>query len=365
MRYRRSCSWLSLFLLLVPGCADDGPAHPPAAQASWHFMALDGLGPGTALLAVHFSGTHGVVLGARPGPMPSFVLGLGDDGTWTPRNTDDLPAGVNFRDLAVDAVDSVVLAGFATLGANPTRILDTRGPAGAAVVGPGLGLLTIDGENSFYVAGGFSRGGQLWTSLDPGQWTADTLPLTGTNDSGFRDIDVRGDNAVACGFDDGADTLTVLLSRSTTTDWQKIPLGGGQFGRTFRCVALSATGDIFVGGISGAGGLDPHPFLAVRSPGGDWTDVVLPAPEQTGMVNDILLASDGAIYLACSGEVGHELATIIRADGNGAAHEITPFRGELFQLAEGPDGKVYAVGLRRDGSGSIIETGVMLVRDAP
>ena len=88
-----------------------------------------------------------------------------------------------------------------------------------------------------------------------------------------------------------------------------------------------------------------------------------PDPDQTGQVNDILLASDGALYLACSGRVGNDLASVVRVTAIGAGHEVTPFPGELNQLAEGPDGRIYAVGMRKSASGVVVEKAVMLVRE--
>ena len=37
---------------------------------------------------------------------------------------------------------------------------------------------------------------------------------------------IRDGRAVACGYDDGADTLQVILTRTPTSDWEKIPLAG-------------------------------------------------------------------------------------------------------------------------------------------
>jgi hypothetical protein len=210
------------------------------------------------------------------------------------------------------------------------------------------------------VAGGRARGGGLWTSTAPGAWTFDDLPLTGTNDSGFPDVDIRGDRAVACGYDDGADTLQVILSRTTTTGWRKIqPAGPGT--RTYFCIALSEAGTIFVGGIEGAGGMSPKAFLAQRTADGLWTELLLPDPGRLHGVMDILIARDGSIYLACMGEGDDTTANLIHADTSGVRNEITPFPGGLLQVAEAADGSIYAVGFRRDTQDGTTR-GVMLVR---
>jgi hypothetical protein len=199
----------------------------------------------------------------------------------------------------------------------------------------------------------------LWSSAHPASWTIDILPLTGTNDSGFRDVYVRGDRAVACGYDDGADTLQVVLSRTATTDWEKVELPG-TFGRTLFSVALTDSGAIFVGGIEGAGSRSPKAFLMVRSPGGDWTDLILPDPELLHGVMDILIASDDSIYLACEGEGTSTQANLVHADATGVRKELTPFPGGMLQVGESAAGGIYAVGYRRDAAG--MEEGVMLMR---
>ncbi len=188
----------------------------------------------------------------------------------------------------------------------------------------------------------------------------DNLPLSGANDSGFRDVYIRGDRAVACGYDDGADTLQVILERTISSEWSKVPAGGPYTG-TYFCIALSEDGTILVGGIEGAGGMSPKAFLSQRSATGLWAELILPDPEALHGVNDILIASDGSIYLACMGEGENSMANLVHADKGGVRTEITPFPGGLLQLGEAENGDIYAVGFRRneqDGS----ESGVMLVK---
>jgi hypothetical protein len=239
-------------------------------------------------------------------------------------------------------------------------VLDLRGLAAEYIEQSSGGMLTVDGEGPFMVAGGRSRGGGLWTSTSPGDWNFDDLPLTGTNDSGFRDVYIRGDRAVACGYDDGADTLRVILTRTASTAWEKIPLAG-HFARSYECVALSEDGTIFVGGIEGAGGISPKAFLSQRSADGLWADLILPDPDLLHGVMDILIASDNSMYLACWGEGGQTTANLIHINQSGARKEITPFPGGLIQVGEAASGNIYVVGFRRDESTGA-EQGVMLVK---
>ena len=272
------------------------------------------------------------------------------DGTWLPEDLGSIPASILFLDLALDPVGKPVLAGIQDSGP-PSILLDYRGADPEYFTRGTRGLLAVDGEGSFMVAGGRAMGGDLWTSTATNAWNMDdvTPPLTGTNDSGFRDVYVRGDRAVACGFDDGADTLQVILERTPTTGWGKVPTAGPGT-RTYYCVALSENGTIFVGGIERAGGPGSKAFLVQRSADGLWTDLILPDPEGLRGVNDILIASDNTIYLACMGENYQPRANLVHAQPGGVWKEISSFTGGLLQLGEADNGDIYAVGFRRDES---------------
>jgi hypothetical protein len=113
-------------------------------------------------------------------------------------------------------------------------------------------------------------------------------------------------------------------------------------------VALSEGGTLFVGGIERAGGPGSKAFLAQRTPAGEWIELILPDPEGLRGVNDILIASDNTIYLACMGENYQPMGTLVRARPVGVGKEINTFPGGLLQVAEDGNGDIYAVGFRRD-----------------
>jgi hypothetical protein len=354
-----------LILIFFAACGDDDdPGTPPAAPL-WQEVDL-GATPPAQVWAVDFHGDQGLALGLNLSGKRSpdvtasnQFFSLKPDGLWEPVDPVEIPTDVIMLDLAFDGSGKIALAG-AQFTTPAGVVIDARGADPVTITHSGWGMITMDGGESFMVAGGRSQGGDLWTSTDPGAWNVDVLPLTGTNDSGFRDVYIRGDRAVACGFDDGADTLQVILERTTSTEWTKVPAGGPYTG-TYFCIALSEAGTIFVGGIEGAGGMSPKAFLSQRSPGGLWAELILPDPEALHGVNDILIASDGSIYLACMGEGENSMANLVHADQGGVRTEITPFPGGLLQLGEAENGDIYAVGFRRneqDGS----ETGVMLVK---
>lgn len=357
---------LAISILFVAACSDDptDPAPPPdPAPPLWTEVDLGAAAGESRVVAVDFTGAHGVAMRVVvPGGAPAGVLHeffrLEPDSGWVEFTPGSLRAGFFALDLAVDGTGNLALAGVQMPGP-PSVVADLRSGAAAYIEQNTGGMFTVDGEGAFMVAGGMSNGGELWTSTAPGSWNFDNLPLTGTNDSGFRDVYIRGDRAVACGFDDGADTLQVILSRTSGTDWEKIELAGS-FGRTFYSVALTDSGAIFVGGIDGAGSLSPRAFLMVRSPDGSWTDLILPDAQLLHGVMDILIAADDSIYLACEGEGDNTMANLVHADASGVRTEITPFSGGLMQIGQAAGGDIYAVGYRRDGTGA--ETGVMLVR---
>jgi hypothetical protein len=362
---RKTLLLLLLWILTFGACSEDDPVRPDN-QAVWQWQEVD-LGPTTGdsrVVAVDFTGNHGLAVRLDipdGGTMMEIVhefFRLLDDSEWLEDDLGEIRSGFVAKDLALDTTGKCVLAGIQMPGP-PSVVLDLRGTEAEYIEQYSYGMLTVDGQGSFMVAGGRSSGGGLWTSTGPGIWNFDDLPLTGTNDSGFPDVYIRGDRAVACGYDDGADTLQVILTRTSTTDWQKIEPGGA-FNATYYCIALDEQGTIYVGGIEGAGSMHPKAFLAQRPVDGPWTDVTLPDPDLLHGVMDILIAVDGSLYLACMGEGENTMANLVHISPSGATKEITPFPGGLLQVDQAAGGNIYAVGFRRDDQAGT-ETGVMLV----
>ena len=354
-----------LCILTFAACGEDDPVGPEN-QAAWQWEEID-LGPAaddSRVVAVDFTGNHGLAVrlvvpdGGATTDIEHEFFRLQADSSWLKDDLGEIRTGFVAMDLALDTTGKCVLAGFQIPGP-PSVVLDLRGPEAEYIEQSTYGMLTVDGEGSFTVAGGRASGGGLWTSTGPGDWTFDDLPLTGTNDSGFRDVYIRGDRAVACGYDDGADTLQVILTRTSTTDWRKIEAGGA-FNATYYCIALDEEGTIYVGGIEGAGSLNPEAFLARRPVDGPWTEVTLPDPDLLHGVMDILIAGDGSLYLACMGEGEETMANLIHVNPSGVRQEIPPFPGGLLQVDQAATGNIYAVGFRRDDQAGT-ETGVMLV----
>ncbi len=356
----------------LAGCADD-PAKPNDDLVTpdlWTEVDLGSVAAGAELQSIDCEGVHCLATGSRvvtkqadpfPGTAP-VLIARGIDGTWSPAEFQDLPPE-SYLDGAVGPDGNAVLVGWGFTGSSPHGALyDARTPTPTSFARSSVGFLTVDGSGDFFVAGGASQGGVLLSSVSPGIWDTDDFPATRTNDGGFTDVCVRGDVAVACGYDDGADTLQVVLRRTKTTPWQLLNRDGMAFALTLQCIALDADGTIYVGGIQAAGGLGARAFVSVREATGAWTDLELPDPESLGGVSDICIASDGSLYLACGGEtVGAGTAHLLRVSGGVITSELTPFDGKLDQIAEGPGGILYAVGGRRT-PGTAQTTAVLLER---
>jgi hypothetical protein len=365
-KFRKALLPLAWSILFLTACSDDDlvrQENPNAPQ--WQEVDLGQTAGDSRMVAIDFTGSHGLAVrvvmldGGATTELTHEFFRMQPDGGWQKVDLGNIRSGFVAMDLALDTAGKPVLAGMQYTGPHSV-VLDLRGSVAEYIEQPTYGMLTVDGEDPFMVAGGRSGGGGLWTSTGPGEWDFDDLPLTGTNDSGFHDVYVRGDRAVACGYDDGADTLRVILTRTATTNWQKIQ-PEGTFARTYECIALGEDGTIFVGGIEGAGGLSPKAFLTQRSADGIWADLVLPDPGLLHGVMDILISSDNSLYLACWGEGENTTANLIHASASGVVKEITPFPGGLLQVGQSAGGDIYAVGFRRDVLTGT-ERGVMLVK---
>jgi len=363
MRNARLPLILALMCLLLVACSDDDPVSPEVSP--WTTVDLDLLPGESRVAAVDFTGSHGLAMGLEAVP-PGGITGYHHaffrhqpDGSWLKADLGIIRTGVVAMDLAVDTDGKAVLCGFQIPGA-PSVVVDLREAEPTYVEQGTSGMLAVDGQGNFMVAGGRASGDGLWTSNTPGDWVFDDLPLDGARDTGFRDVYIRGDQAVACGYDDSADTLQVILTRTSGTDWTHIkPVPAAS--RTYWSIALGDDGTIFLGGIDGAGGMSPKAFLMLGSAGGKWTDYTLPDPYDLGGVTDILIAQDGTLYLTCEWDRETSLANLVHATPAHAKREIAAFHGGLLQVDQAADGTIYAVGYRQDPQ-SGDETGVMLTR---
>lgn len=331
----------------LTGCREEPPSMPERT-AAWQEAELPTLAPGSSLAAIAFAGNHGYALGSTTGKAGGdcLLLSRSDAGGWTRLQPAALPDNAVMLDLAV-GLSGLALGGYRMQGTDPSLIYDERGVAPATITHGGLGIAAIDGDDALMLAGGTAMGGVLLTSRTPGQWTLASIPLDPLREGGCTDVFVGNGLALACGFADGADTMQVVLKLDATDDtWRKVPLGAGVSALTLQCVAAASDGTLMLGGLSGAGGARPRAFLWRRDTGGAWSPLTLPDGDLIGGINDILPVAGGAWYVACGGEGGSGLATIMRVDGGGITRELTPFTGNLLQLAVDAASRLHAVGYR-------------------
>lgn len=357
--------WLAVLILapLLTSCGDDPSAPRGGSEESpWTEVDLGiVLGDTAELLSVDCEGGDCLASGlsfsskngdGQPEYEKNLFYELAEDGGFVPVAFPDLPEA-RYMDVALASSGGAVIVGYGLQGVSSvySEIYDARTTPPSSISQSSHALFAVDGDGDFFVAGGLSGLGLLMSSQAPGSWNTDTFPTSGRNDGGFRDVHVRGDVAVACGFDDGADTLKVVLRRTKVESWKMLNRNGLPFGVQLLCIAVNDDGAIFLGGVEGPGSPGYKAFLSVRSPEGEWVSLVLPNAEELGGVNDILVARDGSVYLACSSEYQDtSTAHIVHATPSGVGEEISPFGGSLLQLAEGSDGTIYAAGSRRIGS---------------
>lgn len=331
--------------LLLAGCQNSPPTMPentdPWRPANTPLMTL-----GSSLQSVAFSGNHGVALGLASGKAGSndMLLSRGNTGAWTHISLDDPPEASVLVDAALSA-EGVVIGGTLRQGSDTCLVYDERGFAPANIVRPGVGIAAVDGDDALMVAGGTGIGGVLWTSRTPQFWEIAVTPLDPMHEGGFTDVFVGNGEALACGFDDGAATPQVVVRlQASDNTWHLVPLGAGTAGKTLQCVAAGDDGTMMLGGIAGAGGSAPRAFASLRGSDGVWRALTLPDGDMIGGVNDVLPAPGGVWYLACGGEGGSGLATILRLEDGAIKRELKPFIGTIRQLARSADGTLCAVG---------------------
>lgn len=354
--FLRSVVLLASCLLLpwLGGCDEERPSMP-VVDGLWQAIDLPLLTAGTNLDAVTFAGNTGYILGSGAGKAgTNYVLLVRDpERHWVARRMVDAPDNAVLLDVAAGA-SGLAVGGYLQQLLDPALVYDERGEVASAIARSGVRIAAVDGDDALMIAGGTATGGALWASRVPGAWSNEPTPLSQVHTGGFTDVFVGNGRALACGFDNGSDTPQVVLSLDNASGtWSKLPLGSGVLGLTLKCVAVDESGVVVVGGVADTGGSALRAFLRVRSADGVWSQLALPDSELIGGVNDVLPAGGGHWLVACGGEGGAGLGTILRLDGNGFTREMTPFNGAVLQLARDADGLVHAVGYKLSAGASL------------
>jgi hypothetical protein len=359
----RSTFFIALLasVALLASCENDSSRPDPAGP--WDEVALIDAPQGTAFLDIALSETRGLAAGATAaGVAPHqtftpFIASRQTDGAWAPASGIPLPSDGILTVVGMTPAGEAIVAGVdATSGTG--FILDERG--GWSRHDGAFGALAFAASgNMLRLAGSAAANQHVRVSTSADVWTPESLPFpAGAGERGIQDIAARNGHWAACGFDDAGDGSAEFPNRVLFVDdgagWERIDAGcGGCSNREFEAVAVSASGGILLGGsiTDFAGGASVYTAsLLLRSTGGDWVEIVLPAADELEAVNDILLAADGTTYLACGREDGHILRWPV---GGAAAREATFYSARINRLAESPDGSIWAAGAWLTAEGDV------------
>ncbi len=154
-----------MILIFFAACSDDGDPVSPGTPL-WQEVDL-GAAPPAQMWAVDFHGDQGLALGLNlsgkqsPGVAANhqFFI-LQPDGKWDQVDLVEVPTEAIMLDLAFDGSGKVALAG--AQFPNPAGlVIYIRGADPVTITHSGWGMITVDGGESFMVAGGRSQGGDL------------------------------------------------------------------------------------------------------------------------------------------------------------------------------------------------------------
>ena len=366
-------SWMLLSgAALLVSCSDEPTQPTPSGLEE---QPLSESPPGGAFLDLAFAGNQGLAVGAiGSGVAPNqtfepFLLSLDSTGTWSPDPGISTPAtgwltAVTLFTFAVSQTDVVNLAVIAGVDASGNGfILDERNGWSQHSVPLG-GLALARYQTTLRLAGSWAGTEEVLISTSPDLWTPEALPFPiGQGEKGIQDLSARNGIWAACGFDDGGDGTPTspnsVFFVDEGTGWERVSVScGGCSNWEFRSVAVSETGGVLLGGaitnFSG-GANDYTASLLLRSVSGDWVEIVLPKPTELKRVNDILIAQDGAVYLAC-GMGG--TSYLVRSAGGSITRDATPTSARINRIAESPDGTIWAAGAVLDAEGNVLHPAI-------
>jgi hypothetical protein len=338
-------------LAQLSACGDDpgpGPINDLWEQATLvdppsrgEFFSLASSGSKTYAAGVGFGGPE-----PQSVRSPYLVARSGDD-TWAPPAGVPLPANSLLTSIGFSPAGEALVAGI-SVEAQTGFILDERAgwsrhdfPFGGRAFAAAASVLRF--------AGSAAGNNAIMESSAPDIWTPESLPFPGQpGEHAITDITARADVLFACGFDDGGDgtpsSPNSVVFRSDGEGWVRIEAPcGGCSNREFKAVAATPDGGLLLGGAItnfSAGSADPYQaFLYHYSDSDGWEEIPLADPGRLDRVNDILITSQGDIFLAC----GQGRAFIVRLLQDGSSElEATLPTARIAMLAESHDGIVAA-----------------------
>jgi hypothetical protein len=265
-------------------------------------------------------------------------------------------------DLAISAGGRAVAVG-GTTGASLFVSIERPDWTSTSVVSGGGALRDVVelGDGSFLAVGSGGNAGVRASGTLDGTWSQSTVAFPGDpNEKALVSVVEVGGVLYACGFDDGGEGTPEmpfsLMMRDSGTGFELMSRPCTTCSHyEFTTLGHTTGGGVLLGGaITNFGSSDPADyytaFLALYSPGSDsWTEIVLPEADALDRVNDILLASDGSLYLACGADGS---AALVRQPPGGlaAVEWMAEGDGDLRSLAERADGSVLASGSLGSGS---------------
>jgi hypothetical protein len=235
-----------------------------------------------------------------------------------------------------------------------------------------LQALAVDAAGTFLATGPASSHLLALTGTAEGSWTTAPISLPGDpQEKSLVDLAYRSGTWAACGFDDGGngdeDSPFSVVLMDDGSGWTLMKgIGCGACGnREYRAVAFNQQGALLLGGAItdfSAGAVDDYVAFLMQYDAvhDEWLEFVLPEAGTLDRVNDILVAANGDVYLAC-GESGSTLVHHYSTGETTIEWQSSDVR--LQSLAEAENGDIYAVGLTAPQN-SFTPTPFMLRRPA-
>jgi len=362
------------FMLL--GCAaflascSDEPTQPTPSSSLVEADLVESPSGGEFLdIAFASTSDRGLAVGSVASGLPPnqtytpLVAALDPSGAWTAdANVASPPTGLLTAvgltpsgDALIAGVDASLATGF---------ILDERNGWSTVDVAFG-GRSFFQSGDTLRVAGAAGSTQQVFISTAPDSWTPEALPYpVGQNERAIVDASAASGTWAACGFDDSGDGSPAspdnVLFLNHGLGWERISVAcGGCSNREFRSVVVAPTGGILLGGAitNFAGGANEYTAsLALRAVSGDWVEIVLPKPTELKRVNDLLIAHDGTVYMACG--MGGSSYLMRWSNSGPITREATLTSARINRLGESADGRIWAAGAVLDAEGNVVRPAI-------
>ena len=335
---------LILVAISIAACGDD-------EEAPWSEVEVVGAPPAGVAYSIAFAGSSGLIGGSGEGGTTTpWVASRSEDGTWAADGEIPLPASGVVSAVGFTTSGEALVSGFELELPPSGYVLDERGGWSRSEILFG-GRAFASAPDVVRLAGTSGIGIVLLTSHEPDVWIPEEIPFASSsqNEKGLNDIDFRDGLFVACGFDDGGDGTPEspdnVVFQNSGSGWTAVEAPcGGCSAYEFRSVAVLSSGAFLLGGavtdFSGGSPDEYTAFLLLRT-ATEWVELVLPQPGTLDRVNDILVASNGDVFLAC----GVTSAFVVRKPGTGSfERDATLPTAGIVGLAESSDGSIWAAG---------------------